>query len=71
MSDANVPDWLSFVMDMNADGRFTVSDAWLWVVQLYFVPGNCFLWLLLEHLPGVADFLELSRRHPFLSSALI
>ena len=60
MSDASVPDWLSFAMDMNADGRFTVSDAWLWVVQLYFVPGNCFLWLLLEYLPGFANLLELS-----------
>ena len=60
MNDANVPDWLSFVMDMNADGRFTVSDAWLWVVRLYFVPGNSFLWLLLEYLPGFASFLEIS-----------
>lgn len=59
MNDANVPDWLSFAMDMNADGRFTVSDAWLWVVQLYFLPGNGVLWLLLEYLPSFAGFLEL------------
>jgi hypothetical protein len=60
MNDTNVPDWLSFVMDMNSDGRFTVSDAWLWLVQLYFLPGNAVLWLLLEYLPGFAGFLELS-----------
>jgi hypothetical protein len=59
MNDANAPDWLSFALDMNADGRFTVTDAWLWVVQLFFVPGNAVLWLLLTYVPGFASFLEL------------
>lgn len=59
MNDTNGPEWLSFMLDMNSDGRFTVSDAWLWAVQLFFVPGNSVLWLMLTYLPGFASFLEL------------
>jgi DNA-binding MarR family transcriptional regulator len=59
MSDTTSPDWLSFVLDMNSDGRFTAMDAWLWVVQLFFLPGNSVLWLLLEFIPSFASFLEL------------
>jgi len=59
MNDSSSPDWLSFTLDMSSDGRVTITDAWLWVVQLFFVPGNTVLWLLLTYLPSFAGFLEL------------
>ena len=57
MNDSSSPDWLSFTLDMSSDGRVTITDAWLWVVQLFFVPGNTVL--LLTYLPSFAEFLEL------------
>ena len=59
MNDGSSPDWLSFMLDMSADGRVTFTDAWLWLVQLYFLPGNAVLWVLLSYLPSFAGFLEL------------
>lgn len=44
---------------MNADGQFTLSDVWLWVVHVYFLPGDAVLWTLLTYTPGLATFLEL------------
>jgi hypothetical protein len=43
---------------MNADGRITVSDLWLWLVHVFFLPGDGLLWLLLTYVPGFARFLE-------------
>jgi len=59
MNDSGSPDWLSFTLDMSSDGRVTITDAWLWVVQLFFVPGNAVLWVLLTYVPSFAGFLEL------------
>jgi hypothetical protein len=47
---------------MNADGQFTLSDVWLWIVQVYFLPGDAVLWTLLTYTPGLATFLELGPR---------
>jgi len=44
---------------MNADGQFTLSDVWLWIVHLYFLPGDLVLWGILSYTPGLAIFLEL------------
>lgn len=51
--------WTSLSDDMNADGRFTVSDAWLWLVHVFFLPGDGLLWLMLTYAPAFAGFLEL------------
>ena len=50
----------SFIADMNFDGLITISDIWLWVKWLYFYPGDFFISVLIEYLPFIATFLELS-----------
>ena len=45
-------------MDMNCDGAFTISDVKLWLLWLFFVPGDGLLWLLMQF-PEAAVFLEL------------
>lgn len=60
MEGTGTTPWPSLTTDMNADGQFTLSDVWLWVVQVYFVPGDAVLWGLLTYVPGLATFLELS-----------
>ncbi len=59
MDESGTTHWLSLTRDMNADGQFTLSDVWLWVVHVYFVPGDAVLWMLLTYVPGLAIFLEL------------
>ncbi|HSG63838.1 MAG TPA: hypothetical protein VLD39_02515, partial [Gammaproteobacteria bacterium] len=49
--------------DMNLDGRFTTSDVWLWLVHIFFLPGDGLLWLMLTYMPGLARFLELDEGH--------
>jgi hypothetical protein len=48
-----------FAMDMNGDGGFTLGDVWLWLLQGFFLPGDCLLWICLTFAPGLARFLEL------------
>ncbi len=52
-------------MDMNLDGRFTISDVelwlpilWDWLGWLYFLPGNLVIWAVLTILPEIGLFLE-------------
>lgn len=49
-----------FYADMNVDGRITISDVWLWIKWLFFYPGDLVIAGLIEYLPTVAAFLELT-----------
>ena len=58
-----------FAWDMNADGLFTISDVWLLIKQVFYLPGDSLLFLILVERPGTATFLELStaNSHGFLT----
>ena len=45
---------------MNADGRFSLADLGPMVVHLFFLPGDCMLWLVFTFAPGTARFFELT-----------
>ncbi|NQT69082.1 MAG: hypothetical protein HQ552_05830 [Desulfobacteraceae bacterium] len=49
-----------FVADMNSDGIFTMSDIIEIFIQLFFLPGDSLLFLILNYLPKVTELLELS-----------
>jgi hypothetical protein len=49
-----------FVADMNSDGVFTMSDIVEILMQLFFLPGDSLLFLILNYLPKVKELLELS-----------
>ena len=49
-----------FVADMNSDGVFTMSDIIEIFIQLFFLPGDSLLFLILNYLPKATEFLELS-----------
>ncbi len=49
-----------FVADMNSDGAFTISDIVAILMQLFFLPGDSLLFLILNHLPKATELLELS-----------
>ncbi len=49
-----------FVADMNSDGAFTMSDIVEILIQLFFLPGDSLLFLILNYLPKATEFFELS-----------
>jgi hypothetical protein len=49
-----------FVADMNSDGAFTMSDIVEIFIQLFFLPGDSLLFLILNYLPKATELLELS-----------
>ena len=49
-----------FVSDMNSDGVFTMSDIVEILIQLFFLPGDSLLFLILNYLPKVTELLEFS-----------
>lgn len=51
--------WLSLSRDMNGDGQFTLTDVRLFLAELFFLPGDAILWLVLRYAPGLGRFLEL------------
>lgn len=51
--------WGRLGADMNADGSFTIGDLGLWFLELLLLPGDAFLYLLINRAPGVAAFFEL------------
>ncbi|MDH3420129.1 MAG: hypothetical protein OEM78_11720, partial [Gammaproteobacteria bacterium] len=59
MDESSTTPWSSLMRDMNADGQFTLSDVWFWIVHVYFLPGDAVLWSALTYAPGLATFLEL------------
>ena len=46
-------------VDVNGDGTFTISDAFLFVGDAFFVPGDWLIWTIASYAPPVAGFLEL------------
>jgi len=46
--------------DFNGDGAFTISDVWRAWESLYYLPGDLIIWLLLDRVPPVAVFLEIT-----------
>jgi hypothetical protein len=46
-------------VDVNGDGTFTISDAFLFVGDAFFVPGDWLIWTTATYAPPVARFLEL------------
>ena len=64
----NVEEWAvdplterwSFLLDMNRDGVFTISDIWVWVSFVFFAPGDGLIYLVLNSFPDVGTFLEYS-----------
>lgn len=51
--------WVRLGADTNGDGQFTVSDVGSWALDVLILPGDLFLYLLINHAPGVAEFFEL------------
>lgn len=52
--------WFPFVVDMNGDQRFTITDLGIWAAKVFFLPGDWMIWKLVTAAPGLARFLELS-----------
>jgi DNA-binding MarR family transcriptional regulator len=50
--------WIPFVWDVNADGRFTVSDVGSWLQHAFFLPGDWLIWMMLRYVPEFGRFLE-------------
>lgn len=51
--------WVRLGADVDGDGRFTVSDLGSLALDILILPGDAFLYLLINHLPGIAEFFEL------------
>ena len=49
----------TFVVDMNYSGAITISDVWLWVKWLYFLPGDYVVKLLVES-SHIGSFFEMA-----------
>jgi hypothetical protein len=47
-------------LDMNADGTVTISDAYLWLQWLFWLPGDYSIIALMKWAPAAALFMELS-----------
>jgi hypothetical protein len=52
--------WEMIRADMNYDGLVTISDIWLWLKWLFFLPGDSAIWLTMDRAYGLATFLEFS-----------
>lgn len=50
--------WI-FQKDINQDGVFTISDVQGWIIQLYFLPGEFFLYILINYFSSIALFFEI------------
>ena len=55
--------------DTNGDGVITISDVINWLIWLFFLPGDSFLYFIMTAHPEVARFFEISidNFHGFLS----
>ncbi|HUF72086.1 MAG TPA: hypothetical protein VMR74_04205 [Gammaproteobacteria bacterium] len=51
--------WVRLGADINGDGRITIGDLGSWSLEILLLPGDAFLYLLINHAPGVAEFFEL------------
>ncbi len=50
----------TFHSDMNFDGVLTISDAWLWIKWVFFVPGDLVIAAVLQ-IPAFAQFFEVTQ----------
>lgn len=50
----------TFVADMNYNGSITISDVWLWCKWLYFYPGDGFVYFLVNTIPNIGHFFEIT-----------
>ena len=51
--------WL-FEFDKNKDGIFTISDISELIKQFIFLPGDCFFYFLINFMPSIAQFFEIT-----------
>lgn len=59
MNNNDIPlPWHPFVWDVNNDGSFTVTDLGLWLQNVFFLPGDWLIWMMLRYAPEVGRFLE-------------
>lgn len=50
-----------FIKDMNFDGYVTISDVWLWINWLFFLPGDKIIhYFLTAQDPGIRVFFEIT-----------
>jgi hypothetical protein len=49
----------AFVADMNYSGATTISDVWLWIKWLYFLPGDFAIKMLVES-SHIGPFFEMT-----------
>ena len=56
---------LFIAKDMNCDSAFIVSDIWPLFEWVFFLPGDLLVLALMEELPEVATFLELTPAESF------
>ena len=63
--------WL-FEFDMNHDEIFTISDIFDWLVQLYYLPGDSVLYLLMSSFVSISQFFEITQNsfHGFFSGII-
>lgn len=48
-----------WLIDVNGDGAFTISDVLLWLGNAFFLPGDWLIWTAATYLPAATGFLEL------------
>lgn len=48
-----------FHVDVNGDGAFTVNDAFLFLGNAFFLPGDWLVWTIATYTPSLAGFFEL------------
>lgn len=51
-----------FVADMDKSGLTTISDVWLWIFWLYYYPGDLIIYFIINKLPAIAQFFEITAR---------
>lgn len=51
--------WYPFVVDVNGDQQFTVSDVFMWLKEVFFLPGDWLIYSVATRMPETARFLEL------------
>lgn len=59
-SESNQSGWLPFIVDLNGDGRYTITDFAIWAKNIFFLPGDWIIWKFAGTFPGAARFLELN-----------
>lgn len=48
-----------FVYDTNGDGFITISDVIDWLIWLFFLPGDSFLYFLIKQYTSISRFFEI------------